>query len=218
MQRVLGRTWAKFPCPLAPVPPPRLFSAEILRQSCFATQDSTPASRLQSRDDRNQLVHFSSLQGFDPGNSTMSRLVFLLNGPNLNLLGLREPHIYGSRTLDDIKSACAALAEDLGLEIDFRQTNREYELIDWVQEARGTAGGIVINPAGYSHTSVALLDALTAFEGPVIEVHISNIHKREDFRHHSYVSRRAEGVIAGCGVQGYELALRRLAVLFDAAS
>jgi 3-dehydroquinate dehydratase-2 len=145
-----------------------------------------------------------------------SRLIYILNGPNLNLLGAREPHIYGAETLDDVKGACAALAAELGLEPDFRQTNREYELIDWVQEARGRAGGLVINPAAYTHTSVALLDALTAFEGPVIEVHISNIHKREAFRHHSYVSRRADGVIAGCGTQGYLLALRRLAVLLDA--
>ncbi|MBB4196490.1 type II 3-dehydroquinate dehydratase [Rhodoblastus sphagnicola] len=143
----------------------------------------------------------------------MSRLVFLLNGPNLNLLGQREPHIYGAETLDDVKRACSDLARDLGLELDFRQTNREYELIDWIHEARGKAGGVVINPAGYSHTSVALLDALCAYEGPVIEVHISNIHKREEFRHHSYVSRRADGVIAGCGTQGYLLALRRLASL-----
>jgi 3-dehydroquinate dehydratase II len=145
----------------------------------------------------------------------MSRLVFLLNGPNLNLLGQREPHIYGAETLEDVKAACGAEAAELGLEIDFRQTNREYELIDWVQEARGKAAGIVINPAAYTHTSVALLDALSAYEGPVIEVHISNIHKREEFRHHSYVSRRADGVIAGCGTQGYALALRRLAVLLD---
>jgi 3-dehydroquinate dehydratase-2 len=148
----------------------------------------------------------------------MSRLVFILNGPNLNLLGQREPHIYGRETLDDVKSACAALAGELGLTIDFRQTNREYELIDWVQEARIEAGGIVINPAGYTHTSVALLDALSSFEGPVIETHISNIHKREDFRHHSYVSRRADGVIAGCGTQGYQLALRRIAALIEAKS
>jgi len=143
----------------------------------------------------------------------MTPLVFLLNGPNLNLLGQREPHIYGAETLDDVKAACAALAAELGLDLDFRQTNREYELIDWVQEARGKAAGIVINPAAYTHTSIALLDALSAYEGPVIEVHISNIHKREDFRHHSYVSRRADGVIAGCGTQGYGLALRRLAAL-----
>jgi 3-dehydroquinate dehydratase-2 len=152
-----------------------------------------------------------------PG-SPMSRLVYLLNGPNLNLLGHREPHIYGSETLDDVKAACLALAGQLALELDFRQTNREYELIDWVQEARGKAAAIVINPAGYTHTSIALLDALSAFDGPVIEVHISNIHKREEFRHHSFVSLRADAVIAGCGTLGYQLALRRIAALLDAKS
>jgi 3-dehydroquinate dehydratase-2 len=145
----------------------------------------------------------------------MSRLVYLLNGPNLNLLGQREPHIYGAETLEEVKGACAALCDELGLELIFRQTNREYELIDWVQEARIHAKGLVINPAAYTHTSVALLDALNAFEGPVIEVHISNIHKRENFRHHSYVSLRADGVIAGCGTQGYQLALCRIAALLN---
>ncbi|PPQ36372.1 3-dehydroquinate dehydratase [Rhodoblastus acidophilus] len=145
----------------------------------------------------------------------MNRNVFVLNGPNLNLLGQREPHIYGSETLADVKAACLALGDALGLDLDFRQTNREYELIDWVQEARDKAAAIVINPAAYTHTSVALLDALSSFDGPVIEVHISNIHKREEFRHHSYVSRRADGVIAGCGTEGYQLALRRIATLLS---
>ena len=143
----------------------------------------------------------------------MSRLVYVLNGPNLNLLGQREPHIYGSDTLADVERACHALALHLKLEIHFFQSNREYELIDWIHEARGKAGGLVINPAAFTHSSIALLDALNAFEAPVIEVHISNVHKREEFRHHSYVSRRADGVIVGCGVQGYELALLRLAKL-----
>jgi 3-dehydroquinate dehydratase-2 len=145
----------------------------------------------------------------------MSRLVYVLNGPNLNLLGKREPHIYGVETLADVERACRARANELRLELHFYQSNREYELIDWIHEARGRAGGIVINPAAYTHTSVALLDALNAFEGPVIEVHVSNIHKREEFRHHSYVSLRADSVIAGCGAQGYELALLRLAKLID---
>jgi 3-dehydroquinate dehydratase-2 len=147
---------------------------------------------------------------------SMSRLVYVLNGPNLNLLGQREPHLYGAETLADIERACAALAVELRLDLRFHQSNREYELIDWIHEARGVAGGLAINPAAFTHTSVALLDALNAFEAPVIEVHISNIHKREEFRHHSYVSKRADGVIAGCGGQGYELALRRLAKLIDA--
>ena len=140
----------------------------------------------------------------------------ILNGPNLNLLGKRQPEIYGRETLDDVARACAALGEALGFETVLRQSNREYELIDWIHDARATAAGIVINPAAFTQTSVALLDALNTYEGPVIEVHISNIHKRESFRHHSYVSLRADGVIAGCGVQGYELAVRRVAGLLAA--
>ena len=142
--------------------------------------------------------------------------VYVLNGPNLNLLGKRQPEIYGRETLADVEAACRSLAAELGLAIVFRQSNREYELIDWIHEARETAKGIVINPAAFTHTSVAILDALNAFDGPVLEVHISNVHKREPFRHHSYVSARADGVIAGFGVQGYELALRRIARLLGA--
>ncbi|GGD99137.1 3-dehydroquinate dehydratase [Aureimonas endophytica] len=140
-------------------------------------------------------------------------LIFVLNGPNLNLLGKRQPEIYGRETLADVERDCRALAEELGHAIRFHQSNREYELIDWIHEARDAAAGIVINPAAFTHTSVAILDALNAFEGPVIEVHISNVHKRESFRHHSYVSLRADGVIAGLGTEGYRLALRRLASL-----
>jgi 3-dehydroquinate dehydratase-2 len=145
----------------------------------------------------------------------MSRLVYLLNGPNLNLLGKRQPHIYGHETLADVERDCRELADELKLLLRFHQSNREYELIDWVHEARDQAGGIVINPAAFTHTSVAILDALNTFEGPVIEVHISNVHKREEFRHHSFVSARADGVIAGFGTQGYQLALRRVARLID---
>ena len=148
----------------------------------------------------------------------MSRIVFVLNGPNLNLLGLRQPHIYGHETLGDVERECRALAAELRLDLRFHQSNREYEIIDWVHEARDVAGGIVINPAAFTHTSVAVLDALNAFEPPVIEVHISNVHKREAFRHHSYVSLRADGVIAGFGTQGYLLALRRVARLIDEAA
>ena len=143
----------------------------------------------------------------------MTPLVFVLNGPNLNLLGKRQPHIYGHETLADVERDCRALAGELGLGLRFHQSNREYELIDWVHEAREIAAGIVINPAAFTHTSVAILDALNTFDAPVIEVHISNVHKREEFRHHSFVSTRAEGVIAGFGTQGYQLALRRLARL-----
>jgi 3-dehydroquinate dehydratase-2 len=145
----------------------------------------------------------------------MSRIVYVLNGPNLDLLGKRQPHIYGHETLADIERDCRALAAELKLDIRFHQTNREYEIIDWIHEARETAGGIAINPAAFTHTSVAILDALNAFDAPVIEIHISNVHKREEFRHRSFVSLRADGVIAGFGTQGYLLALRRLAVLID---
>ena len=147
----------------------------------------------------------------------MSRLVYILNGPNLNLLGKRQPHIYGHETLADVERDCRALAADLKLDIRFHQSNREYEIIDWIHEAREIAGGIVINPAAFTHTSVAILDALNTFEPPIIEIHISNVHKREAFRHHSYVSGVASGVIAGFGTQGYLLALRRIAHLIDTA-
>ncbi|WP_420101748.1 type II 3-dehydroquinate dehydratase [Bosea sp. (in: a-proteobacteria)] len=147
----------------------------------------------------------------------MSRLVYILNGPNLNLLGKRQPHIYGHETLADVERDCRALAGELGLTLRFHQSNREYELIDWIHEAREDGAGIVINPAAFTHTSVALLDALNTFEGPVIECHISQVHKREAFRHHSYVAMRSDGVIAGFGTQGYQLGLRRIAKLLDEA-
>jgi 3-dehydroquinate dehydratase-2 len=140
-------------------------------------------------------------------------LIVVLNGPNLNLLGTRQPEIYGAATLDDVEALCAETADQLDLAIDFRQTNGEGELITWVQECRGRAAGIIINPAGYSHTSVALMDSLKACDLPVIEVHISNIHRREEFRHLSYVSKVATGVIAGLGIQGYALALQAMAEL-----
>ncbi len=139
--------------------------------------------------------------------------IYVLNGPNLNLLGRRQPEIYGRDTLADVATLCAATAADLGMAVVFHQSNHEGEIVDHIHAAREAALGIVINPAAYTHTSVAILDALNAFDGPVIEVHISNVHKREAFRHHSYVSLRADGVIAGCGVQGYDLALRRIATL-----
>jgi 3-dehydroquinate dehydratase II len=148
----------------------------------------------------------------------MTRLVYVLNGPNLNLLGKRQPQIYGPETLADVEADCRGVARELALDIRFHQSNREYEIIDWIHEAREVAAGIVINPAAFTHTSVAILDALNTFEPPVIEVHISNVHKREAFRHHSYVSLRADGVIAGLGTQGYRLALLRLAHLLDNAS
>ena len=142
-------------------------------------------------------------------------LIAVLNGPNMNMLGLRQPHLYGSATLDDVEALCAETAEQLGLAIDFRQTNGEGELITWVQQCRGRAAGIVINPAGYTTTSIALMDALLATELPTIEVHITNIHRREEFRHHSFVSKAAVGVICGLGVGGYALALTAMADLLE---
>lgn len=143
----------------------------------------------------------------------MAKDILVLNGPNLNMLGLRQPEVYGTATLADVESQCRALAKDLKVSLRFAQSNSEAELIGWIQDARKTASAIIINPGAFSHTSIALLDALNTFEGPVLEVHISNIHKRESFRHHSYVSHRADGVIVGCGVEGYALALRRVVSL-----
>jgi 3-dehydroquinate dehydratase-2 len=137
----------------------------------------------------------------------MTATVFVLNGPNLNLLGLREPEIYGSETLNDIEDRVTARGKTLGLKVDFRQTNIEGQLVDWIQEARTKAKGIIINPAAYTHTSVALHDALKAVGVPAIEVHLSNTHAREEFRHHSYVSPVAHGIVVGFGAYGYELAL-----------
>jgi 3-dehydroquinate dehydratase-2 len=145
-------------------------------------------------------------------------IVFILNGPNLNLLGVRDPSIYGRDTLGDIEERCAARAGALGLEIDFRQSNHEGQLVDWIQEARESADGIILNAGALTHTSVALLDALSASELPVIEVHLSNIFRRESFRHHSYISLAANGVICGLGAKGYELALDALANLIEGES
>lgn len=139
--------------------------------------------------------------------------ILLLNGPNLNLLGHRQPEVYGRETLADVVKACTKLGRELGLEVVAKQSNHEGALVDYIHAAREGAKGIIINPGAYSHTSIAILDALNAYDGPVLEVHISNIHKREAFRHHSYVSARAEGVIAGFGTEGYLLALRRMATL-----
>ena len=141
--------------------------------------------------------------------------VFILNGPNLNLLGVRDPSIYGNDTLGDIEERCTARAASLGLEIDFRQTNHEGQIVDWIQEARESADGIILNAGALTHTSVAVLDALAAAELPVVEVHLSNIFRRDRFRHHSYVSLAANGVICGLGAQGYELALDAMARLIE---
>ena len=144
--------------------------------------------------------------------------VFVLNGPNLNLLGVREPSIYGRDTLGDVEERCTARAAALGLEIDFRQSNHEGQLVDWIQEARELADGIILNAGALTHTSVALFDALSAADLPIIEVHLSNIFRRESFRHHSYVSLAANGMICGLGAQGYELALDAIARLVEGES
>lgn len=141
----------------------------------------------------------------------MTNLIYVLNGPNLNLLGVREPAIYGSETLDDLRARTEKTAAAHGLAVDFRQSNIEGELVNWVQEARGKAKGIIINAGAYTHTSVAILDALQAAELPVIEVHLSNIFRRDQFRQHSYVSLAATGVICGLGGKGYELAIDAMA-------
>jgi len=143
----------------------------------------------------------------------MPSKVLVLNGPNLNLLGSREPEIYGYETLEDIAALCARVAAPVGLTVDFRQSNSEAELVNWVQEARTGHAGIILNAGAFTHTSVALLDALTASNLPVIEVHLSNIFRREEFRRHSYISLAARGVICGLGSQGYELALAAMARL-----
>ena len=144
--------------------------------------------------------------------------VLVLNGPNLNLLGQREPAVYGSATLSDVEESCRAVACELGWTLDFRQSNREGELVDWIQEAgraqrAGELVGVVLNAAAYTHTSIALHDAIAGSEATVIELHISNVHKRETFRHYSYISPVAAGIIVGLGVAGYPLALRALAAI-----
>lgn len=147
----------------------------------------------------------------------MSRLIYVLNGPNLNLLGKRQPEIYGRDTLADVEANCRKVLAD-GFSLTLFQSNHEGVIVDQIHEARDKAVAIVINPGAYTHTSVAILDALNAFEGPVFEVHISNVHKRESFRHHSYVSLRADGVIAGLGIEGYEAAVRRVCSLLTTAA
>ena len=169
-------------------------------------RDKKPARRLDP--------HAALCYG-QPMSETDLPLVTVLNGPNMNMLGLRQPHLYGSATLDDVEQLCAETAELLGLAVDFRQTNSEGELISWVHECRGRSAGIVINPAGYTTTSIALMDALLASELPVIEVHVTNIHRREAFRHESYVSKVAVGVIAGLGIRGYALALEAMAEIIQ---
>lgn len=148
----------------------------------------------------------------------MTATILVLNGPNLNMLGTREPEIYGAETLADIEAACQARAADLDLTVEFRQSNAEGELVDWIQAARGTTDALIINAGAFTHTSVALLDALKASDLPVFEVHLSNIFRREEFRHHSYVSEAAVGIICGFGGTGYVLALEAAASHLNAAN
>jgi 3-dehydroquinate dehydratase-2 len=145
----------------------------------------------------------------------MAKPVLVLNGPNLNMLGVREPEKYGMATLKDVETLCQKTAEALGLKAECRQSNSETELIDCVHEARNTHSAIIINAGGFSHTSVALLDALTLTELPIVEVHITNIHAREEFRHHSFVSRAAKAVICGCGIDGYAYAMNTVSKLIE---
>jgi 3-dehydroquinate dehydratase-2 len=163
-----------------------------------------PAWRALARRDRSRVLK-------------MPKTVYVLNGPNLNLLGTREPELYGRATLADVEKLCRTTAKRHGLAVVFRQSNHEGEIVDWIQEARAKkAVGLIINPAGYTTTSIAILDALFMLEVPIIEVHITNIHKREEFRHHSYISKAARAVIAGCGVQGYALAIAGVADMIGA--
>jgi 3-dehydroquinate dehydratase-2 len=145
----------------------------------------------------------------------MAARILVLNGPNLNMLGTREPEIYGRQSLADVEAACAERGRALGLEVECRQSNGEGELVGWIQDALGVFDGLIINGGAYTHTSIAILDALGAVDLPVIEVHITNIYQRDEFRRHSYISMAARGVIAGCGTYGYQLALDALARMLD---
>jgi 3-dehydroquinate dehydratase II len=147
----------------------------------------------------------------------MSKNIYVLNGPNLNLLGAREPQLYGRATLADVEKLCRETAQRHGFAVEFRQSNHEGQIVDWIHQARAEqAAGLIINPAGYTTTSVAILDALHTLEVPVVEVHITNIHAREPFRQHSYVSRVARGVICGFGIEGYALAIAGIAAMIGA--
>lgn len=143
----------------------------------------------------------------------MSPIILVLNGPNLNMLGLREPDVYGHESLADVEAMAIAVGQEHGFTVECQQTNHEGQMIDWIHQARQRVAGIVINPGAWTHTSIALHDALMAAEVPVLEVHISNVHRREEFRHHSYVSKVAVGVIAGFGTHGYKLAIDHFARL-----
>jgi 3-dehydroquinate dehydratase-2 len=146
----------------------------------------------------------------------MTKPIYVLNGPNLNLLGSREPEVYGKETLEDVRARCASRAAQLGLSVEFRQSNHEGELVAWIQEARGQAAGLIVNAGAFTHTSIAMLDALLASDIPCVEVHLSNIFRRESFRHMSYISKGVRGVICGFGALGYELAIEALVASLQA--
>ena len=143
----------------------------------------------------------------------MTDTILIINGPNLDMLGTRQPEVYGHDTLEDVEALCRRTAQEEGVEIDFRQSDSEAEIMKWIKEARGTRAGILINPAGFTSTSIAILDSLLIFEGPIIEVHISPLFRRDEFRHLSYVSKAATAKIEGFGIRGYEFAVRKLAEL-----
>ncbi len=147
----------------------------------------------------------------------MAKPIYILNGPNLNLLGTREPEVYGTETLADLEQRCVRKAGALDLAVDFRQSNTEGELVDWIQEARTKGAGLIINAGAYTHSSIAMLDALQACDVPIVEVHLSNIFRREPFRHHSYISGAAKGVICGFGGLGYEFAIEAVASAISVA-
>jgi 3-dehydroquinate dehydratase-2 len=164
------------------------------------------------------MVNFNSYRNFTADGSTMAERfkILVLNGPNLNLLGQREPEVYGNQSLDDIAQSLDAIAQKHSASLDFRQSNAEHQLIDWIQKAaKDSVDYIVINPAAYAHTSIALRDALLAVQIPFIEVHLSNIYRRESFRHHSYLADVADGVICGLGARGYEYALQAALNIFN---
>lgn len=152
-----------------------------------------------------------------PNFARMTKPIYVLNGPNLNLLGSREPEVYGKETLEDVRARCEEKAATFGFPVEFRQSNHEGELVAWIQEARTKAAGLIVNAGAFTHTSIAMLDALLASDIPCVEVHLSNIFRREDFRHHSYISKGAKGVICGFGPMSYELGIEALAASIPAA-
>lgn len=188
-----------------------LASATAYKLIDGSVNEAAVAGRSAARRDRDVIDRrFARKSYWSSLTPRMAKTIYVLNGPNLNLLGTREPEVYGHETLGDIEERTRARAKSLGLEVDFRQSNSEGELIGWVQEARGKASGLIVNAGALTHTSVGLLDAMQAVSLPAIEVHLSNIFRRESFRQHSYISLAANGVICGLGAIGYELAIEAM--------